>query len=214
MLNVCRKSFEDTMYYGNVLVLTYKIYYPCIVSTCYSAAAKNINYFYCQEAKNNEDYCRTVLYQMAKENAQNNEEMPFHNYEFVVDFTVTYNKCSIISLYTDTYTYTGGAHGNTIRTSNTWDFRTCTLLQLGDIYPLTPNSLSELQKCIEQQIAERLIENPGIYFDNYMFLLRDYLNTNNFYLQPCNGIIYYQHYDIAPYSTGIPEFCFPIRNIC
>ncbi|MBA4699464.1 MAG: DUF3298 and DUF4163 domain-containing protein [Ruminococcus sp.] len=214
MLNVCRKSFEDTMYYGNIPVLTYKIYYPCIVSTCYSAAAKNINYFYYQEAKNNEDYCRTVLYQMAQENAQNNEDMPFHNYEFVADFTVTYNKCSIISLYMDTYTYTGGAHGNTIRTSNTWDFRTCTLLQLGDIYPLTPNSLSKLQKCIEQQIAERLIDNPGIYFDNYKFLLRDYFNTNNFYLQPCNGIIYYQHYDIAPYSTGIPEFCFPIRNIC
>lgn len=214
MLNVCRKSFEDTMYYGNILVLTYKIYYPCIVSTCYSASAKSINYFYYQEAKNNEDYCRTVLYQMAQENAQNNEGMPFHNYEFVVDFTVTYNKCSIISLYSDTYSYTGGAHGNTIRTSNTWDFRTCTLLQLGDIYSLTPNSLSKLQKCIEQQIAERLIENPGIYFDNYKFLLRDYFNANNFYLQPCNGIIYYQHYDIAPYSTGIPEFCFPIRNIC
>ncbi len=212
MQYVYRKSFEDTMYYGDIPVLSYKIYYPCIVSN--SASVKNINNFFYYEAKNSEDYCRIVLYQMAQENAQNTEGFPFNNYEFIVDFTVTYNKCCIISLYMDTYTYTGGAHGNTIRRSNTWNLRTGILMQLGDVYPLTPNSLLNLQESIQKQISERLHENPGIYFDNYRFLLRDYFNASNFYLHPSYGTIYYQQYDIAPYSTGIPEFSFPTCNVC
>ena len=212
MLNICQELFEDNMYYGDILVLTYKIYYPCIVSDLTSV--KNINNFYYLEAKNIEKHCRTVLYQIAQENAGNAIDRPFNNYEFIVDFTVTYNQCCIISLYTDTYTYTGGAHGNTIRKSNTWNLRTGTLMQLGDVYSLTPYSLLNLQECIQQQISERLQGNPGIYFDNYRFLLRDTFNANSFYLLPLHGIIYYQQYDIAPYSTGIPEFRFPTCNIC
>lgn len=211
MLDVCRKLFEDTIYYDDIPVLTYKIYYPYIISN--STAVKNINYFYYLQAKNSEEYCRTVLYQMAGENAQNSKEVPFNNYEFIVDFTVTYNQCCIISLYMDTYTYTAGAHGNTIRTSNTWELRTGNLMQLSDVYPLTPNSILNLQDHIQKQISERLQENPGIYFDNYRFLLRNYFNASSFYLQPSHGTIYYQQYELAPYSTGLPEFYFPICNI-
>lgn len=212
MQNIYRKSLEATMYYDDIPVLKYKIYYPCIVSR--SESAKNINNFYYLNAKASEDYCRTVLYQMARENAKDSTDRPFNNYEFMVDFTVTYNQCCIISLYMDTYTYTGGAHGNTIRKSNTWNLKTGKLMQLGDVYPLTPDSLIDLQECIQQQISERLQGDPGIYFDNYKFLLRDNFNASNFFLQPLNGIIYYQQYDIAPYSTGIPEFYFPICNVC
>jgi hypothetical protein len=213
MLSVCRKSLKDTMCYSNIPILTYKIYYPYIISTCCSSFQDEVNSFYFNQAKQSEDYCRTVLFQMAQENAQNTNNVPFNNYEFIVDFTVTYNNCCIISLYMDTYSYTGGAHGNTIRTSNTWDFRTCTLLQLNDIYSLTSASLLALENSIEQQITDRLIENPGIYFENYPSLLRENFNVNNFYLKPCKGVIYYQQYDIAPYSTGIPQFYFPIKNI-
>lgn len=195
------------MYYQDTPVLTYKIYYPSIISSL--ASVKTINYFYYHMAKISEEYCRTVLYQSAQDNAQDSGENPFNAYEFIVDFTVTYNQCCILSLYMDTYTYTGGAHGNTIRKSNTWDLETGTLMQLGDVYTLTPESLLNLQESIQQQIAERLQENPGIYFDTYRFLLIDTFNANSFYLLPSHGIIYYQQYDIAPYSTGIPEFSFP-----
>ncbi|MFT3985782.1 MAG: DUF3298 domain-containing protein [Lachnospiraceae bacterium] len=117
-------------------------------------------------------------------------------------------------MYTDTYTYTGGAHGNTVRASNTWNLVTGTLIQLGEVYPLTPDSIINLRECIQQQISERLQENPGIFFENYTFLLKDTFNASNFFLQPLHGTIYYQQYDIAPYSTGIPEFYFPICSMC
>ncbi|MFT3985781.1 MAG: DUF4163 domain-containing protein [Lachnospiraceae bacterium] len=87
------------MYYGNILVLTYKIYYPYIDSN--AASIKSINDLYFLDAKNTERYCRTVLYQSAQDDARNAIDRPFNNYEFIIDFTVTYNAKSIISLYTD-----------------------------------------------------------------------------------------------------------------
>ncbi len=211
MLKVCREVLEDSMYYDNILVLTYKIYYPCIDSN--AASVKNINDLYFLEAKNIERHCRTVLYQLAQDDARDAIDRPFNRHEFVRDFTVTYNVKNILSLYTDAYTYTGGAHGNTVRTSNTWNLVTGTLIQLGEVYPLTPNSIINLRVCIQQQISERLQENPGTFFENYTFLLNDTFNASNFFLQPFHGTIYYQQYDIAPYSTGIPEFYFPICSL-
>ena len=78
-------------------------------------------------------------------------------------------------------------------------------------HPLTPASLYQLHRSIARQIAKRLRETPGSYFEDYRSLLRDTFNVNSFYLQPGSGVIYYQQYDIAPYSTGIPEFYFPLR---
>ena len=105
----------------------------------------------------------------------------------------------------------GGAHGETKRTSDTWDFVTGNRLKLADAYSLTPASLYQLHRSIARQIAKRLRETPGSYFEDYRSLLRDTFNVNSFYLQPGSGVIYYQQYDIAPYSTGIPEFYFPLR---
>lgn len=105
----------------------------------------------------------------------------------------------------------GGAHGETKRTSDTWDFMTGNRLKLADVYPLTPASLYQLHRSIARQIAHRLSETPGSYFDDYRSLLKDAFHVNRFYLRPGSGVIYYQQYDIAPYSTGIPEFYFPLR---
>ena len=211
MQTYCKMTLEHTMYYEDIAVLTYTINYPCFTSSC--CPVQNINNFYYKEAKDREDYCRTILYRQALENAKATQERPFNSYEFVSAFTITYNTKCMVSLYTDSYTYTGGAHGNTIRTSNTWNLRNGTFIQLGDVSPLTPDSLCRLRQSIEQQIAERLQENPGTYFDEFPFLTNENLCLDNFYLEPCNGILYYQQYEIAPYSTGIPTFCFPVWNI-
>lgn len=212
MLTICQKSLQDTLSYHEVPVLTINIKYPCFVSTDNTGCVQTINNYYYQQAKNKENYCHNVLYQQAVENAEITKDQTVNPYEFIVDFTVTYQGNGIISLYLDTYTYTGGAHGSTVRTSQTWSVSAGTLLQLGDIYCLTPDSLMNLEIGIEQQISCRMQENPGIYFDDYRYLVNSFLNLNNFYLQSCCVMIYYQHYDIAPYSTGIPEFCFPLEN--
>ena len=135
---------------------------------------------------------------------------PFNRYTLDMNYQITYNSGCITSLYTDTYTYMGGAHQEVKRTSDTWDFSTGRQLHLDDITALTPDTLKGLQTSIKQQIAERLKETPGSYFEDYPYLLRTMFNQNQFFLRPGYIVIYYQQYEIAPYATGIPEFSIPI----
>lgn len=94
-----------------------------------------------------------------------------------------------------------GAHGNTIRTSQTWN------LKKGEMVPLeyffnNPYFMVEILK----QINSQILENPEIYFENTCNLVLETFNSKNFYLTPSGIVIYFQQYDIAPYSSGIPTF--------
>lgn len=204
---------KDTMYYGNIPVFIYQITYPSFTTTCSTSSAQKINDYYAQTAKRMEAYSRTVLYAQAVENARYipSGKPPFNSYTFDSKYKVTYNEKCISSLYTETYTYMGGAHGETKRTSDTWDFHTGARLQLNDVYPLTRATLRTMQSALEQQAASGLEENPGSYFDDYKALLQKNFHRNSFYIQPGAVVIYYQQYDIAPYSTGLPEFYLPLH---
>lgn len=48
--------------------------------------------------------------------------------------------------------------------------------------------------------------NPEIYFDNTCNLVLDTFNPKSFYLLKDRVVIYFQQYDIAPYSSGIRTF--------
>lgn len=212
MQTINTNTLTDTMYYKEIPVFTYKITYPSFTTTCNGDASESINNHYVQLAQKTEGYGRKVLYAQAAADAKYPKSpRPFPTYTLDVLYQITYNTGCITSLYTDTYTYAGGAHGQTIRTSDTWDFNTGKRIRLSDIYPLTPASLYQLQKSMEEQVKERLKADPGIYFEDYRSLLQDTFNANSFYIQPGMVIIYYQQYDIAPYSTGLPEFYIPVN---
>lgn len=213
MQTITQKTLKDTMVYDNIPVFIYQINYPSFTTTCSMTSAQRINEYYADAAKKMEEYCRTTLYNQALENAKyiQSNNPPFNSYTFDSNYYITFNTGCITSLYIDNYTFMGGAHGETKRTSNTWDFRTGKQLLLNDIYPLTFLSISRLQKLIEQQISERIVENPGSYFSNYEILVQNSFNPVSFYLGPDSLIIYFQQYDIAPYYTGLPEFSFPIN---
>ena len=210
MQTITEKILNDTMLYGNIPVFTYHIAYPSFSTTCVLSAAQTANIYYMQLAENTEQYCRTVLYPQAVESARyiTSNHPPFNRYTLDMNYQITYNSGCITSLYMDTYTYMGGAHQELERISDTWDFSTGKQLHLDDISALTPAALTGLQTAIEQQIAERLKESPGAYFEDYPYLLRNKFNQNHFFLRPGYIVIYYQQYEIAPYATGIPEFSF------
>ena len=210
MQTITEKILNDTMLYGNIPVFTYHIAYPSFSTTCVLSAAQTGNIYYMQLAENTEQYCRTVLYPQAVESARyiTSNHPPFNRYTLDMNYQITYNSGCITSLYMDTYTYMGGAHQELERISDTWDFSTGKQLHLDDISALTPAALNGLQTSVERQIAERLKESPGSYFEDYPYLLRNKFNQNHFFLRPGYIVIYYQQYEIAPYATGIPEFSF------
>jgi len=126
-------------------------------------------------------------------------------YEVYRNFAVTLNAYNINSLYIDEYTFTGGAHGSTIRTSQNWNLIYGSMFQLYTMFPNNPYFMIDILKIINEEIAK----NPEIYFENTCNLVLDTFNPTSFYLTPYGIVIYFMQYDIAPYSTGIPTFIIP-----
>lgn len=222
MQTITNKNLSDTMYYKNLPVLTYSIDYPAFATTCSTAAAKRINLHYETDAREQEQKCRTEVFRQATQLAEYRaaNSYPFFGYEWKATYQITYNQYCLTSLYLEQYSYLGGAHGNTVRTSDTWDFRTGRRLTLGEFHIKNSTGTNRMPSAavatpkillpmIETQIVWRLKTTPGSYFDDYATLLRNSFHPESFYLTPEGLVIYYQLYDIAPYVTGIPEFLIP-----
>ncbi|MCD7993659.1 MAG: DUF3298 and DUF4163 domain-containing protein [Clostridia bacterium] len=212
MQTITQHILTDQMDYQNSIVLNCQIRYPQFNNaSCNQEALQTINQYYVTQAREKGRYCRSVLYPQAAEEANYNRvrSFPFFPYEFNVSYVVTYSQDCIFSLFSEQYTFTGGAHGSTLRTSETWDAKSGRQMTLNDFYPDNPSYIQDIQNWIQLEIAERLKANPGTYFDNYPQLLRNSFHPENFYMTPKGIVIYYQQYDIAPYSSGIPEFLLP-----
>ncbi len=159
-------------------------------------------------------YASTTLYENAVETYQYSKEegFPFNAFQAGLYYKVTYNQDCFLSMYRDQFEYTGGAHPNTLRYSDTWNLRTGMVVPLSSFFPPGFNYQSLLLGLILKQADKNYAEEP-IYFENYRQLIVEMFNPQSFYLSPCGLKIYYQHYDIAPYSTGIVEFTIPYKVV-
>lgn len=209
------REFNRTLKYRNIDVLTLNIKYPMVNIHNNTISERKINNQIKMQIDEYIRYVTDTLYKQAVNTYMDSlkNDFPFHGYEAYMEYTITYNDNCFLSLYTDKYEFTGGAHGNTVRTSNTWELCTGENIYLYYFFkPYTNYRFMLLQEIIEQ--AERnLTENPGIYFEDYKNLIIKNFNPDSFYMSPSGITIYYQQYDIAPYSTGIVEFTIPYDRI-
>ena len=81
MQTIYNKTLEDTLYYNDIAVFTYKIDYPFFLTACGTSAAHGINRHYEAKAEKLEHYCRTALYEEAVESARYIQKNfpPFHS---------------------------------------------------------------------------------------------------------------------------------------
>lgn len=203
MFQIEKRIIQNELNYKGSVIVKYQIEYPQIFSNIYDTRKFNsINY---QKALSLEKYAKENLFLESKEQYEYNvaNGYPIMTYELYFQYTITYNQEPIISLYQDEYTFTGGAHGSTIRTSQNWNFEYNKQFTLNDVYSKYPYYLLYILREINKQIKERGSE---IFFDNYCSLVLETFNPTQFYLTPSYVVIYFQQYDIAPYSTGIPTF--------
>ena len=159
----------------------------------------------------------TILFRQAAcalHNANDSEDkVPFHPYDAVLQYQVTACNSCYVSLYRDAYEYTGGAHGNTIRRSDTWSLKACRAVQACDFFHPKTNFRKTLLDEILFQADENMRKCPGIYFDNYRKLITGYFNPNRFYLTDNSVAFYFQLYEIAPYVSGIVTFSIPFDQL-
>ena len=128
---------EKELYYQGEVIVKYSIEYPEIVFSPYEAGKQAFNYENRKQALDLKEFAEGEFYEQAKEVYQYNKEhgYPVMVFELILETKVTFQNNRIISLYQDEYTFSGGAHGNTIRNSQNWNLLYGRMIELQEFYP-------------------------------------------------------------------------------
>lgn len=120
-------------------------------------------------------------------------------------FEIKTNERGVLSLSLLNYVFTGGAHGNTLQKSLTFDAGTGRSYTLGQLFKPGSNYEARLNTIIQAQIASRQLpllgDYPGITPDQ------------DFYIADKALVIYFPLYAIVPYAWGFPYFPISVFEI-
>ena len=208
MIEIVNHVLENELYYNDTVVLKYKIEYPSIRKSRYWYGYNQFNEYNYNHAIELKKYCETELFKEAKELYDFNHAngYPIMVYEIILNYEITYQNNALISLYTDEYMFLGGAHGNTKREAQNWNLQTGKQITLNELFPNNPYYIINILKQINHKIADQIENGEGQYFDNYCQLVQENFRLENFYIIPGAVVIFFNQYEIAPYSSGIPIF--------
>ncbi|WP_313756049.1 DUF3298 and DUF4163 domain-containing protein [Tissierella sp.] len=115
------------------------------------------------------------------------------------------NDKGILSLTLINYAFSGGAHGLTIVKGLTFDIKNGRLYELKDLFKPGVNYVKVLSEEIEEQIEDRNIQT----LEEFKSIKPD----QDFYIADLSLTIFFQEYEIAPYSYGILYFPISIYEI-
>ena len=208
---IAMRKMKRTFTCNSTPVITISILYPNVTLHRNPSAQKIINCQIKEQVCDFYNYASNDLHQQAIAAYKDAQEsgFPFNRYDAMLQYEITYNQHCYLSLYRDQYEYTGGAHGNTVRTSDTWDLKSGYSVPLFSFFPADQDYRTLLIDQITKHANERIQQNPGIFFENYPALIVEYFNEEHYYLTPSGIAMYYQQYEIAPYATGIVVFTIP-----
>lgn len=207
---VQKRIRKNSLTFNGETLMTYTIAYPEFYSMLHRSCLRKVNEYYRQKAVEFQTHCESELFPMAiqqyKEDKKNN--YPVRAFDAVMKYELSYLRSCIISLVFDRYEYTGGAHGNTVRDSQTWNLNTCEPIRLNELVCCLPDAKGFLLS----QVAAQMEQEPDLYFDERNALSSETFQEDQFYCRPDGLVLYYQQYDIAPYSSGIREFFIPYQD--
>lgn len=208
MYEIINNVLKDELKYDGMVILKYEINYPEIKFNKCEFGISIFNDRNKADALKLEKYAKGELFEDAKKTYEynKNNNYPIMVYELIKQYEITENNALFISLYSDEYTFTGGAHGNTIRTSQNFNVQIGREIPLQYFYPNDENYVIKILQSINKQIKEQIENGTNQYFDNYCELLLQTINLNSYFVKNSKVNIYFQQYDIAPYSSGIPVF--------
>lgn len=204
-------SITGEKLFAGETMLNYEIEYPQFVTFSSITPLRRINMEYKERAIMLAQYAQVSLYAEAVADFQSRqrEGFPFFPYEMVRSFTMTYGQNCIISLYLDEYIFAGGAHGNTLRTGDTWEARTATKLPLCCLFRPGVDYQARILAVVTAEAQRRAQEDPGLFLGDPAELVAENFDPANFYLTPSGIVIFYQQYTLGPYAVGIQTYLVP-----
>lgn len=128
-------------------------------------------------------------------------------YDVVVGFEVPYNSGGLLSINVHFYQYTGGAHGISFIETVNLDLTTGRILEYKDLF-----NTSEVEQALIDSIQATIDNAPFDYFITTVDkTILDQIQS--FYLKQGQLVVYFDLYQIAPYSTGIPKFVVDLTQL-
>lgn len=207
---VIKKQINDTLFYKRKVMVSIDISYPNIERVL-PFVERRINLYCDKKAQKLYKRAKNELYRDAVKQYEYaiSQGFPFNPYQVVSIFKTTYNSPPLLSIYEDVYEYTGGAHGNTVKTSDTWNIITSKRLLLEDLFKRNYEYRRVILKEIEKQAI--ILKQTGQidFFDDFKLGIIKYFEEKNYYLTQKGLAIYYPLYTIAPYVAGIIVFIIP-----
>jgi hypothetical protein len=209
-----QENHREFIYRGTA-VLTLSVQFPVVKLSGNPQAQARIDSRFRAQGADFSRYAARTLYRQAVRDYHSAQEhdYPFRAYDAVMKYEVTLNRDCYLSAYRDRYEFTGGAHGNTVRASDTFSLKSGRRFALSHFFAPGVNYRRIVVSGILKQAELNMLQNPGIYFDDYKHLILKYFKPENYYFVPEGVAIYYQQYEIAPYSTGIVSFVLPYETL-
>lgn len=204
------KKFLAKPTFKGVVMVDISIAYPQVEVAGSPLVTQRINAYYREEARRFYDYASHNLFEQAKKEYLDSfkQNFPFRTFAVTQTVETPYNHAMLLSTYFDQYAFTGGAHGNTVRTSNTWELSDGSLMTLSDFF--TDSSYkSVFFEEITSEIKQKIDEGDSAYFDGYVKNVFRYFDESHYYLTEKGFAIFYPLYTIAAYVQGIPVFVVP-----
>ena len=126
------------------------------------------------------------------------------NWEVIKRNKIVFKGKNYLSFLNEAFAYTGGAHGNTLRSYYIFDLKNNTLLTNQDAFKANScKAIIQLQKEILKKGGR---EMDDLYADGYRC-------NGNFYLSEKGIVFHYDQYEIASYADGPIDVVIPFEDI-
>lgn len=195
--------WKRTLRWNEKAVLSYTLRCPKIMET--NRATRRLSRYYRHVADEWKHRWEAQLYPAACQAAQDTSR-PFQPWEATLTYEVTYHQDGLLSLYLDAYEWTGGAHGITLRTGDTWELSSGTPRALASFFPRGCRWKAETLRQVRAQIQARMDSGESVFFPEWSTLAASHFHPERFYLTTDGPAVFYPLYTIAPYVEGIPVF--------
>jgi len=123
-------------------------------------------------------------------------------YDFSQTFVVTFNREGVVSIVTDQYSFSGGAHGSTVREGYTLSVKDGSAVELKDLLKANPNFKQTLDKLLKETSKK---ESKG----EYSLGLKA---SPDFYISDKGLVVFYQQYEIN-YAAGIIAYTINFNSL-
>ena len=132
-------------------------------------------------------------------------------YELILNDTISFQNEKMVSIASNRYSYTGGAHGISSTVFLNFDASNGELIEREELFTNFPKVLEIAEQYFrkEQNIpSSGSVNEKGFWFENDKFQLPQNVGVSEKFL-----ILYYNPYEIAPYVDGVFEVRIPIEEI-